>query len=239
MSKRNTLVEHFCCLERLSGVKGTLIALQTHLEMGLRRVPVTGQEEKVLSFARGGSELIFGSFFMEGVLSTGTNFPGQWWGLCPWKCSKSLRMWHLRTWLSEWWMDWWFTVDFHDLKGLFQPCQLCDSMILLLWSWFVQTFSIFPPFQPLLPSPLKEHEWKPKFLSHWESAAGGLAWLGREEVVGEGAGCWQKIPTECKPIEQTAPAPPHPLPSSVPVPTLSRPSFSSLLVSVNGSAAPK
>jgi len=28
----------------------------------------------------------------------GTGCPGKWWSLCPWRCSRTVEMWHLGTW---------------------------------------------------------------------------------------------------------------------------------------------
>jgi len=66
----------------------------------------TRQEVMVLSCTRGGSGWILGKKnSLKEWLSIGTGCPQRWWGHCPWRCSRNVKMWHSGTWFSGqyWW----------------------------------------------------------------------------------------------------------------------------------------
>jgi len=40
---------------------------------------------------------------------SGTGCPGRWWNHHPWRCPRTMEMWHWGTWLPwgvGWWLDW-------------------------------------------------------------------------------------------------------------------------------------
>jgi len=61
----------------------------------------------------------------------GPGCSGQWWSPHPWRGSKTMWMWHFRTWFSRRGGVVWM-VGLHDLRGLFQPMMLCIVVFVLI-----------------------------------------------------------------------------------------------------------
>jgi len=73
------------------------------------------------SCTRGGLDWILGKIsLLKEWSDIGTGCPGRWWSHHPWRCSKTVWMWHFRTWFSRH-GGVGLMVGLGDLRGLFQP----------------------------------------------------------------------------------------------------------------------
>ena len=54
-----------------------------------------------LKLCQGRFGLILGNTFsLKGWCGSGTGCTGRWWSHCPWRCSRTVEMWHWGTWIS-------------------------------------------------------------------------------------------------------------------------------------------
>ena len=73
------------------------------------------------SCIRGGLDWILGKIsLLKEWSGIGTGCPGKWWSHHPWRGSKTVWMWHFKTWFNRYGGDG-LTVGLDDLRGLFQP----------------------------------------------------------------------------------------------------------------------
>ena len=84
-----------------------------HQQLGIEKCSTEGQDtfSRIMPWKTGWSGLVPGqrqegegirflefSLKVSGWWGIGTGCPGRWWSHCPWRCSRSVEMWHWRTW---------------------------------------------------------------------------------------------------------------------------------------------
>jgi len=68
-----------------------------------------------------------------------TDCPGRWWGHCPWRCSRTVEMWHWGTWWDGLGLDLGILEVFSNLNG---SMKLITNRIQLMFvSWLIENKS--------------------------------------------------------------------------------------------------
>jgi len=109
------------------------------------------------------------------VVSHWRSCPGRWWGHHPWRCSRTMEMWHWGTWSVG--MVGWVGVGLDHLRGLFQLQCFYDSMNFIYRKPFLELTWKLPIY--LSEVSFSFAPWP--VLSQWQSCSSQLC------------GCWTGI----------------------------------------------